>query len=78
MLMTSCLPRPPPGVQDAESFQLEMRAFLVELCCPHSVLTQDLGALAVATNRLLLVGELGSTCVSFLYLRLSFCRLPPV
>ena len=45
------------GPQDGESFHLEMRAFLVELCCPHTALTQDLSALDSHLNRLLLIGQ---------------------
>lgn len=46
-----------PGPEDADSFQLEMRALLAELGCPHSTLTEGMALLDAFSSRLLLVGE---------------------
>ena len=48
---------PATGVDDAESFQLEMRGFLQELSCPHPQLLSPNNPLATYTTRLLLVGQ---------------------
>ena len=51
------------GVEDTDSFQMEMRGFLQELCCPHKQLTSDLNILASYSSRLLLIGEPGNLFV---------------
>lgn len=47
------------GVEDTDSFQMEMRGFLQELSCPHKHLTSDLNILASYSSRLLLIGQHG-------------------
>lgn len=56
LLVPSPLP-PPPGPEDAESFKLELRAFLQELHCPHPALLEPAGLLATPTDNLKLIGE---------------------
>ena len=46
------------GAADAESFEVEMRGFLQELCCPNTRLTTSLSSYS---SRLQLVG--GSAAV---------------
>ena len=44
----------PQGKEDAESFQLELRAFLGEMKCPHSSLTSSMEVLESYHKKLLL------------------------
>lgn len=46
------------GPEDAESFQFEVRSFLSELNCPHTVLLKDMSSLDQPVNRLILIGQL--------------------
>lgn len=50
----------PQGLEDAESFQLELRSFLRELHCPHFSLTMDTSVLSSYEKRLLLLDYLVS------------------
>ncbi len=49
---------PQSSSEDIEAFQLELRSFLRELCCPHSVLLQGVDVLATYHCRLLLLDYL--------------------
>ncbi len=49
---------PGTSLEDIEAFQLELRSFLREICCPHSVLLQGVDVLATYRNRLLLLDYL--------------------
>jgi hypothetical protein len=46
----------PSGMDDMESFSMEMRALLKEMDCDHQSLVQDLTALSLPDNRLTLLG----------------------
>lgn len=61
------------GVEDTDSFLMEMRGFLQELSCPHKQLTSDLNILASYSSRLLLIGKCGDyTLLCVCDNRLSF------
>ncbi|XP_065905812.1 protein FAM98B-like [Dysidea avara] len=49
---------PPQGVEDQDTFNLEMKGFLQELQCPYSSLTSNIGALNKDDNRMLLLSYL--------------------
>ena len=46
------------GVEDQDTFNLEMKGFLQELQCPYSSLTSNIGALNKDDNRMLLLSYL--------------------
>ena len=46
------------GPSDKESFEMEMRSFLIELGCPHASLSERGCVLEGFENRLMLVGQL--------------------
>ena len=54
----------PQGKEDAESLQMELRAFLVELHCPHINLTMDMNVLSSYQKRLLVLDYLVSELVA--------------